>query len=517
MTHLRLISTSDVHGYLYPTNYSRRQDSRPYGWLKAATLLHQLQTSPDDTITVTLENGDWLEGSPLASYLATQAPERAGIWSQLLNTGRYDARILGNHDFNYGQTYLQASLTDRHCPAVAANILGATAQSISDGPYTILERGGLKIAILGLTTAYVPHWESAEHLRGLRFESAVTTAQFWVPRLRQLADVIVVAYHGGLEADPVTGQATEPLTDENEGYRLLTQVPGIDALITGHQHRQIAGVYNGVPTTQPGEKGQAIGVIDLELHQKRVVHRAAKLVLTANVRPDPQLSARYQALEARVQDWLDAPIGRVTGPSMLITDPMAARLHGHPYLELINQIEMAAGHVDIAATALFNDDVLGFSPTVTRRQLLNSYPYPNTLVVERITGQALRQALERCASFFTRTSTGEIQVNPAFTTPKSQLYNYDVYAGIDYTFDLKRPVGHRVTQLSYHGHPVQPTQILAIAMNQYRGYGGGDYPMFNAAKISRKVDDDMVTLIQRYFHAHPVVTGKRPTHLTILN
>lgn len=516
MTHLRLISTSDVHGYLYPTNYSHRQNNRPYGWLRTAPLLHQLQTSPTDTITVTIENGDWLEGSPLASYLATQASEQAGIWAQLLNAGHYDARILGNHDFNYGQAYLRSSLADQRCPVLAANILGATTQGISDGPYTILEKGGLKIAILGLTTAYVAHWEPAEHLQGLHFQSAVATAKFWVPRLRQLADVIVVAYHGGLEADPVTGQATEAFTNENEGYRLLTQVPGIDALITGHQHRQIAGVYHGVPTTQPGEKGQAIGVIDLELDQKRVVHQTAKLALTANVSPDPQLSARYQALENRIQDWLDAPIGQVTGPSMTITDPMAARLHGHPYLDFINQVEMAAGHVDIAATALFNDDVLGFSSHVTRRQLLNSYPYPNTLVVERVTGQDLRQALERCASFFTRTSTGEIQVSPAFTTPKIQLYNYDVYAGIDYTFDLKRPIGHRVTQLTYHDQPIQPTQILTIAMNHYRGHGGGDYPMFQAAKISRKVEGDMVTLIQRYFQAHPVVTGKQPTHLTVL-
>ncbi|GEO69644.1 bifunctional metallophosphatase/5'-nucleotidase [Levilactobacillus acidifarinae] len=515
MTHIKIVSTSDVHGYLFPTNYSSRHDHQPYGWLRAAALLRQLQAPTPDTVIVTIDNGDWLEGSPLASYLATQVPTQAALWSQLLNAGHYDVGVLGNHDFNYGLPYLRASLAERHYPVLAANIAGAQAQGISDGPYTILEKGGLTIAVLGLTTAYVPHWEAADHLTGLTFQTALATAQTWVPQLHQLADIVVVAYHGGFEADLVSGTATEPATGENEGSQLLAQVPGIDALITGHQHRQIAGVYHDVPVTQPGEKGLAVGVIDLDVADHHVIAHRAQLLKTATTPPDPQLHAQTSRLEARVQTWLDQPIGHLTGASMAVNDPLAARLHGHPYLEFINRVEMTAGHADIAATALFNDQVLGFQPTVTRRQLLNSYPYPNTLVVERITGQELRAALERCASFFTLTNDGQIQVAAAFTTPKVQLYNYDVYAGIDYTFDLHQPVGHRLVRLRYHDDPVRPDQQLTIVMNQYRGHGGGDYPMFQSAKIIRAIDSDMVDLVQQYFQAHPVVTGVTPHNLTV--
>lgn len=515
MTRLKLISTSDVHGYLYPTNYSSPADRRPYGWLRAATLIRQLQQADPDAVTLTLDLGDWIQGSSFASYLATQAPQQAPIYAKLLNALHYDASILGNHDFNYGLPYLRASQAGRDFPVLAANIAGAHDQDISDAPYQIFEQKGLKVAVLGLTTTYVPVWEVPSHIPGLNFQSAVATAQRWVSKLHDLADVVVVAYHGGFEADLKTGTPTERDTGEDEGLRLLTQVPGIDALLTGHQHRQIAGVYHGVPTTQPGDKAVAVGEITLEVVDHHVVSSSATLHSTAAAVPDPLMSAQTIALEHHVQDWLDQPIGKLTGASMAVTDHLAARLHGHPYLEFINRVEMMAGHADIAATALFNDDVLGLQATVTRRQLLNSYPYPNTLVVERITGQDLRAALERCASFFTVQPDGRVEVTPSFIHPKTQLYNYDVYDGIDYTFDLRQPVGHRLVRLRYHGDPVRADQELTIVMNQYRGHGGGQYPMFQANKIIREVNSDMAALVQNYFHDHPVVTGITPKNLTV--
>lgn len=517
MRHLKILSTSDVHGYFYPTNYSRRQDRQPYGWLKAATIIRriQAQAGPDDII-LTLENGDWIQGSSFASYLATKDPDQAAIFSKLPQGVNYDAGVLGNHEFNYGLDYLRACEADRNFPLLGANIDGAHAQGIVDAPYQIFEKRGVKIAVLGLTTTYVPVWEPAKHLTGLTFQSALATAQHWVPKLKKRADVVVVAYHGGFEADMETGEPTERLSGEDEGYQLLTQVPGIDALVTGHQHRQIAGVYHGIPTTQPGDKAVAVGEIDLTLDDDfDVIASDAKLLSTADETPDPELAAQIAPLESRVQTWLDEPIGHLTGDSLEVTDHLAARLHGHPYLNFINQVEAAAGKADIAATALFNDDVGGFTADVTRRQLLNSYPYPNTLVVERITGQDLRAALERCASFFTL-KDGNVTVTEKFVEPKLQLYNYDLYRGIDYTFDLTQPVGQRVTALTYQGSPVTADQSLDVVMNQYRGNGGGEYPMFQASKIIREVNVSVAELIQRYLEEHPAFAGETPDNLTVI-
>lgn len=517
MVKIRILSTSDVHGYVYPTTYLSVTDHQPLGLLKAATIIDNVrQNAQSDEIVLAIENGDWIQGSPFTTYLAKHPAESSAQLTQLTTTLHYDAGVLGNHEFNYGLDYLRTAESDRDYPLLGANIAGGEEQGIVDAPYTLIERQGVKIAILGLTTAYVPTWETAVHVAGLTFESAVTAAKRWVPRLRQQADVVIVAYHGGFEADPTTGEPTERLTGENEGYRLLTEVPGIDALITGHQHRKLADIYQGVPTTQPGEKAVAVGLIDLTLDKtKQVIEHDARLLTTESALPAEWLTTLASKTEARVQQWLDQPIGRLSGASLTVTNPLEARLHGHPYLHLVNQVQMAAGQTDIAATSLFNDAVRGLGPQPTIRQLLNSYGYPNTLVVEKLTGQNLRLALERCASFFDLAADGTVHVNPAFTTPKMQLYNYDFYSGLDYTFDLRQPTGQRVVQLNYHGQAVQPNQVLTVAVNQYRGNGGGDYPMFNATKIIREINVDLPELIRTYLAAHPVVTGVQPTNLKV--
>ncbi|WP_412989601.1 bifunctional metallophosphatase/5'-nucleotidase [Pediococcus siamensis] len=505
---LTILSTSDVHGYLYPTNYSQRKDQRNYGLLKAAAKIKQLkQQAASDEWVITIENGDFIQGSPLTYYTAKKQARWRPIYTQLTNAIGYDAGILGNHEFNYGQTYLAECEQGRHYPILAANVQQPLGADIIDAPYQILTKNGVKVGILGLTTAYIPHWEETDHIFGWQFKSAVQAAKKWVPRLRKLVDIVIVAYHGGFERDLQTGDASERQTGENEGYQLLAEVPGIDALVTGHQHREIATICQGVPVTQPADKAQFIGAITLELNEKRqVCQQWARLLSLKSTPPDRQLLELTQGLQDEVEDWLDQPVGQIAG-NMRITDPMQARMAGHPYLTFVNQVQMAATKTDLSATALFNDEVLGYEALVSMRNIVNSYVYPNTLVVLKITGADLKQALERCASFFTLNSAQQIEVAAKFREPKLQYYNYDIYSGINYAFDLRKPVGQRLLALSYHGQPVLDAQPLEIALNQYRGVGGGDYPMFSAAKIIREVPIDMTELISDYFAHHPIVTA----------
>ena len=116
----------------------------------------------------------------------------------------------------------------------------------------MFEKDGVKIAVLGITTPYIPNWEQPATVKDLVFVSALETAKKYVPEMRKVADVVVVTYHGGFECDLSCGDPTELLTGENEGYAIVTQVEGIDALVTGHQHRVIAQKVNGVPVIQPG-------------------------------------------------------------------------------------------------------------------------------------------------------------------------------------------------------------------------------------------------------------------------
>ena len=514
---IKILSTSDVHGHIYPTSYVEAGEYQPFGMLKAAKLISDMKhQEADDEIVIAIENGDWIQGSPFASYMKRFHKDgNEDIFTKITSLVGYDAGVLGNHEFNYGLSYIKSAEKKRQYKLLGANIDGAQQKGIVDAPYVILDKKGVKIAILGLTTQYVPNWEKPENIEGLTFESALKTAKKYVPELKKQADVVIVAYHGGFEAELENGKPSEPLTGENEGYQLLTEVSGIDALVTGHQHREIAGVYHNIPTTQPGFRGTNIGEIDLELNnQKEIVKKDAKLIKVGEAKLFKPVQLLTDQIEANVQKWLDTPIGHITGASMEVTNPMSARLNNHPFLEFINQVQMAATGVDISSTALFSDEVRGLKSEVTIRQILNSYKYANTLVSEQITGLDLKQALERCASFFDE-EDGKVVVAEKFRYPKMQYYNYDIYSGVDYAFDLQKPVGQRLQYLKYHGEDVTDEQPLKVALNHYRGNGGGDYPMFSNDKIIKEIDTDLVDLLISYLEEHKVVNSVEPHNLKI--
>ncbi len=457
---LTILSTSDVHGYIYPTDFTQaNQNDAPYGLSRTASIIAQERQQATGPV-ITCDLGDFLQGSALATYLAKQHNPRLLQAYQPIN---YDFGLLGNHEFNYGQTFLQQALQYANYPILCANIT-----------------------------------DQHNHI--------IPTLRRLIPFLRKQVDIIVVCYHGGFEKDIEDGS---PLSNdlENEGYALLHEVKGIDALVTGHQHLVIAGHLCGVPVTQPGSRGAYVGkiVLDIQQHDNDTYYvndSQATVIPTATATPDTAVLNTMTDAQQATEQWLDQLVGTLAHAATF-TDAWQVRTQGCAYITLINQIQMAAMHTDIAATSLFNDHAHGFDTHVTMRDILMNYIYANTLVAETITGSELRAALEKCASYFT-VNDGQLQVNPDFDFS----FNYDMYSGIDYIIDARQPIGQRIVKLRYHDHDVQPDEKLTIALNQYRGVGGGDYTMFNTDKIISANHDDMLTIIAKYLTEHPLLEIK---------
>lgn len=515
---IRVLSTSDVHGYLLPTDFKTSAQNTGFGYLKAASAIEKVRSeADDDEIVLYIENGDFIQGSPLTDFIyrTNQEKHLNALFSQLANALHPDAAVLGNHEFNYGLDYIADSWQSRVFPILAANIAGDDISKISDVPYTIINRKGIKIAILGLTTQFVPNWEDSRNLGDLQFNSALEVAKQYVPKLKELADVVIVAYHGGFDSDLKNGELLENRTGENEGYQLLQEVHGIDALVTGHQHREISDKVNGIPTTQPGYRGKDVGEITLELDaNKQITNATAELLACEKYPINNQLQAMVESVQEEVNAWLDQPIANINGDG-LVHNPMEARLSGNGFLDLINRIQMDYAKVDIAATTLFNDDIPGFNDSVSVRDVLTSYIFPNTLAVEEVSGGDLKAALERCASFF-KITDNQIVVSKEFSEPKVQYFNYDYYSGIDYTFDLTKPVGQRVVRMDYQGKPVSDSQKLKVCLNQYRSVGAGDYDMYSREKIIATFEDDMPKIIIDYLRNHQNIIVEQPQNLKII-
>ncbi|QXE01256.1 bifunctional UDP-sugar hydrolase/5'-nucleotidase [Terribacillus sp. DMT04] len=508
-TNITLLVTSDVHGNIFPTTYRDREPA-PLGLARVATLIRQIRQEKEHVLL--LDNGDMIQGTPLTYHHAKYGAAEDNPMIRCMNELRYDAAVIGNHEFNYGMPYLQAAIQSAAFPYLCSNILDKTKKEPVFGkPYKILMANGVKLAILGVTTHFIPNWEDPNHIEGLAFEHVLESTRRWVKKVREeeQPDVLVVAYHGGFERDLETGSPTESLTGENVGYEICHSIEGIDVLVTGHQHRTLAEKVNGVTVIQPGSTGAFLGEVTIDVEQlhnkkKSVTTESTLHPITNEIEPDEQLLTLVSSYENETQKWLDQPIGKIDG-DMIIHDAFETRIKETAFIEFINKVQMDAAGVDISSTALFHNASPGFPQDITMRDIVANYIYPNTLKVIEITGADMKQALELSATYFSLDEDLELEVSPSFLEPKPQHYNYDMWEGISYTLDISREVGDRVQGLSIKENPVLADETYQVVMNNYRAAGGGDYIMFKGKPVVREITTDMTELIADYISQRKVI------------
>jgi 2',3'-cyclic-nucleotide 2'-phosphodiesterase/3'-nucleotidase len=462
-----------------------------------------------------IDNGDCLQGTPLTYYHAKVNSLLPNPVIACLNGLRYDAAVLGNHEFNYGLPYLRSAVEASEFPWLSANIVdSSTGLPVFGQPYLVREMdNGVRVGVLGLTTSYIPVWEQPQHIAGLRFDDPVETAKKWIPVMKaeEHVDVIIVSYHGGLERDPETGQPTEPLTGENAGYALCEQVEGIDVLLTGHQHRAIENCsINGVCVIQPGNEGRYLGKVTLQMEKNpegwQVTGHKSELISAAQYAPDQAICNLVSDIEEFTQTWLDQPFGFLDG-NMTVHSHEDARLHEHPLIEFIHRVQMDASGAGISAAALFDNLSPGFGEIITMREIVANYIYPNTLKVLRVSGSDIKAALEKSAEYFEINAQGRMVVSPSFLVPKPQHFNYDMWEGIDYILDISRPVGQRVVKLERDGQVVRDEAEYDVVMNNYRASGGGNFTMFQGKPLVKDIPTDMVELIADYIRGRGRITA----------
>lgn len=499
---LVFLHSSDTHGFLMPTDYQDRNDYHaPFGLARvSSTIKSEIAKYGRDHVLVT-DAGDCLQGSPLASYART-LPDYRGLaqFTAAYNAIGYDARCLGNHDFNFGLDYLNWYVDHNDAPIINDNILAAGTDRPAFGiPFKIIEKAGIKVGILGITTQYIPHWEQADHIAGLEFKSALTTIKHYAALLKPQVDVLAVLYHGGFENDPQTGQATEPDRGENEGYHILKEIPEVDVFLTGHQHRRLNEVVDQTALIQPGYRGEAVGkvILDIDEQSKKITKIETELVDTKAFEPDPAIVELVKQLDQGTQNWLDQPIAELSEPAP-IKDAMTGRIHGAPFINLLQQMQLWFTHADVSATAVMSEKAKGFGKTVTLRDVILNYPYANQLVRVKFTGKQLKHVIEHSASFLEKTPEGTIKFLDRWIKPKPELYHFDVFYPVHYEVDLSQPVGQRVKNLTLHGKPLEDDKNYELAVNNYRANGGGFYPEYSLDKIDLALDKDYVQMFTEY-------------------
>ncbi|WP_047985414.1 bifunctional metallophosphatase/5'-nucleotidase [Ornithinibacillus californiensis] len=510
-TTIKVLYTSDVHGNAMPILYGTNEPTN-LGLAKYASIVKAVRNKNENVLV--LDNGDLIQGTPLMTHYVKEHTDKENPMVGILNRIGVEAGVIGNHEFNFGKEVLHDAINSSSYPWLSANLVNEHGEPYFGKPY-ITKRfpNGPKVAIVGVTTHYIPNWESPSHIAGIKFKDALTTLKQWVEFIREeeQPDVLIAMYHGGIERDMETGEPTEVLTGENQGYAMCQEIEGIDILLTGHQHRILTGEINGVLVAQPGNNCIMYGDIDIELESSDgkwyVTHKNAEIIPVGDVQADQEILDYMTEIEESTQKWLDQPIGEIKG-DMTINDPFEARVFKHAFVQFVQDVQLDASAAPISVTALLNNESKGFGSVVTMRDIVSNYMYPNTLVVLALTGKDIKLALEKNAEYFVLDEDGTITVNPTYIRPKPQHYNYDMWEGINYTINVSKPFGSRVEEISYQGKPLEESNTYHVVMNNYRATGGGNYDMFKNKPVIQEIQKDMVELISAYFEKHKIVTAQ---------
>ena len=505
MKNIKIIATTDIHGNIFPTNYTSTDNVEPIGLSRIATAIALYRKSND---VLLLDNGDSFQGTPLLTYAHKFKGEQMNPIAQAFNSLNYDYINLGNHDFNYGKESLVKFIKENKAPLLTSNI---TIDGKAPGQTQIIEKHGKKIALIGVLTQYIPNWERPSHIEDMTFNNAYESLKEEVNRVRDSVDFVIAMYHGGLERDPKTGEPTERLTGENQGYE-MSAIEGIDLLITGHQHRSLIETLNGTLITQTTLKGEEFAVIDLNLETGEM---HAQIVQSKDFQADPALLEPFQEMNNETQAWLDEVVGVLDGYELKIEDEFDARLNKHPLISLVNQVQMDRSGAQLASTAMFNGTV-GFNQNITMRDLVNTYLYPNTIVVKEMSGKALKEMAEFSANYFALTDNGDIYYSPEFDYPKPQHYNYDMIDGVDYTIKVSNPRGSRIIKMTYQGKDVKDDDSFTMSVNNYRAMGGGNFTMVKDAPVVKEIQEDMVETIMEYFIKNNPVKLNHKDNITVV-
>ena len=504
---LVFLHSSDIHGYIMSTDYQEQNAyAAPFGLTRLSSLIKQQRDKYGAENVIVTDSGDCLQGSPLAAYVhESNNDANLKAFADCYNLIGYDVRCLGNHDFNFGLGYLKKYLAYSKATFLNSNILAEKNDLPAFGQdYIIINKNGIKVGIIGITTQRVPLWEPADHVAGLKFKSAFERVKQITTFLRPKVDILAVLYHGGFEADIHNGVRKEPQTGENEGYRILQEIPDIDVMLTGHQHRRLNIVDHKTAIVQPGYRGESVGkiVLDIDQRNKEIKAMSTELIDSQNYESDCEINASSLSLEQKAQKWLDQPIAYLDEPA-LILNADEARIKGSPFINLLQDMQLYFTKADISATALMSETAQGFNKKVSMRDILLNYPFANQLCIVKVTGKELRDIVEYSLKFLIKDNRGKITFAPQY---RNQLFNFDLFYPLNYEASIARPIGNRLIKLELNGQPISEQNNYHLAVNNYRAMGGGFYPVYNIKKIEKILDKDYVEMFKEFLtKGHPKV------------
>ena len=480
---IKMLATSDVHGYFFPYDFIEHKPIR--GSLARVSRYVKDVRKEYGKNMLLFDNGDILQGQPTCYYSNFVRKDSINAAALAVNYMQYDAQTIGNHDVETGHDVYDKWISEVNCPMLGANVVDTATGYTYLKPYAVFEREGVRIAVIGMITPAIPYWLHEKLWQGLRFEDMVSASRKWVRHVKDVekADVVVGLFHSGWD-----GGITTDKYSEDASMAVAQQVDGFDVIFYGHDHkRAIQNVvnHNGnkVVCIDPGCNATSVAdaTLTLTLEDGKVVSKNIESSLI-DVRDMDIDEGFMECMEDVVNDvtrFVSIKLGRLT---------RAIRTRdcffGSSALnDLIHDIQLTVTGADISINAPLTFNSTIEAGDVTIADMFKLYKYENDLYVMKLRGHEIRKHLEMSYDQWVNTMTSpadhimllsddNTSTRPGF---KNLTFNFDSAAGIDYEVDVTKPDGQKVSiRRMSNGEPFVESKWYRVAMNSYRGNGGGE-------------------------------------------
>ena len=529
---IKIIETSDVHGAILP--YDLINDTTTTSSLAQVHSYAIVERYRPGQELILLDNGDILQGDPLVYFYNYEDTTDTHIYAEAMNFMSYDAATIGNHDIETGHRVYDKFRKEIKFPWLAANAINKKTGEPYFEPYTIIERKGIRIAVLGLITPSIPNWLPEILWEGIVFEDMIETAEKWVPIIKEKEnpDLLIGLFHSGVDYT-YNDEDEDTYRNENASQLVAQQVPGFDVVFVGHDH---AG-WNYKIENSDGDsvlilgslsRAKTVAVANIQMEYDSTESSWTKKNLTGeiveikNYKPDDHFMNKFLMSLNIVENYVQKPLGQI---SKTISSKVSLFGPSH-FVDLIHaaQLELTGADVSFASPLSFNATI--DSGWIRRLDMFKLYHYENFLYTMRLSGQEIKDYLEYSYGRwfnqmkveddhllrFVKDENGKIEISTRYGTPETEErhYNFSSAAGISYTFDISKPEGGRITISSmYDGSPFSYDSNYTVAVNSYRGNGGGGHLTRGAGipkeELSKRIitstDKDLRYLIMNWIES----------------
>lgn len=516
-----VIYTTDVHGHFFPYNFVTGQPES--GSLsRAASFIEQTRAREGEDSVVLLDNGDILQGQPTVYYYNFIDTVSPNIVSEIYDFMRYDVATIGNHDVETGHAVYDRWRNTTHTPVLGANVIDRSTGNPYLQPYAIIERGGLRIAVIGLLTPAIPAWLPERLWSGLEFMPMEETAEKWIEIVRETErpDVVIGLFHSGRDASKTTAGYIE-----NASLSVARNVPGFDAVLMGHDHSAFCDAItdiNGhtVQVLNPANNSHNVGVLTIERSADGSIVTSGHLQEVDSFQPSDAFLGRFSNQYDTVRKFVEEKISN-------ISDDISTRdayFGPSSFMSLLHKLQLDISGADISMAAPLTFDGKINAGPLHIADMFTLYKYENTLCTLRLTGKEIKDYLEYSYSLWTEQITPEqphlinfASDNPSLTDNrlKNPSYNFDSAAGIDYTVDITKPFGQKITITGMSdGCPFDMSQTYSVAINSYRAGGGGNHLTTGAGitpedlkqRVVFSTDKDLRFYLMKEISNHQVIS-----------